>query len=403
MTVLVGHPSGNPNSHHAALAHYEAGRLEAFCVPWMPAASTIALLEHVPLTRNGVHRLSRRHFGPLAEAPKVQGRAGEWRRLLLRALGFGDEGLSYQANDWLMRTMARECHRSAVTAVHSYEDCSQGQFEEAKRLGKACIYDLPIGFYPAWESTLEALARTYADWLPASGLPASRHVRPGQKLREMALADLVLVPSSFVEESVRAHAGDKRIARAAYGVDLKFWRPSEDPPSSRPLNFLYAGQISLRKGIPLLLEAWEKAGMGDAQLDLVGIWQLAESRLARLPANVRVAPPCSKEELRDRYRQADVFVFPSYFEGFGLVLLEAMACGLPALASDATAGPDVLTESCGRVVPRGALEPLIEALRWFRKSRDRLPEMSRAARTEAERWTWEDYRRSVTQAVEPLL
>src|SRR5437870_5753527 len=36
MTILFGHPTGNPNSHHAALAHLEAGRLEAFCVPWMP-------------------------------------------------------------------------------------------------------------------------------------------------------------------------------------------------------------------------------------------------------------------------------------------------------------------------------------------------------------------------------
>ena len=148
---------------------------------------------------------------------------------------------------------------------------------------------------------------------------------------------------------------------------------------------------------------WEKARLREARLELVGIWQLAESKLASLPANVTVAPPCSREELRERYRQADVFVFPSYFEGFGLVLLEAMACGLPAIASDATAGPDVLTEDCGRVVPRGAVEPLVEVLRWFERSLDRLPEMSRAARTEAERWTWEDYRRSVTHAVESLL
>ncbi len=403
MTVLVGHPTGNPNSHHAGLAHYEAGCLEAFCVPWMPAASTLAHLGSVPVARRWVGRLARRHFAPLAEAPKVQGRAGEWRRLALRALGLGDEGFSYQANDWLMRTMARECRRAGVTAVHSYEDCSQGQFEEAKRLGKACIYDLPIGFYPAWKQTQEELARTYCDWLPVGGLPASRYVRPTQKLREMELADLVLVPSSFVEETVRVHAPEKRLARAAYGVDLEFWRPGAGPRGERPLNFLYAGQISLRKGIPLLLEAWERAGLRDAQLELVGIWQLAERKLGSLPANVTVFPPCSREELREWYRRADVFVFPSYFEGFGLVLLEAMACGLPALASDATAGPDVLTESCGRVVPRGALDPLIEALRWFERSRDRLPGMSRAARTEAERWTWEDYRRSVTQAVAPLL
>ena len=50
-----------------------------------------------------------------------------------------------------MRTMARECHRSTVTAVHAYEDCSLWPFIEAKRLGKACVYDLPTCYYPAWE------------------------------------------------------------------------------------------------------------------------------------------------------------------------------------------------------------------------------------------------------------
>ena len=60
-----------------------------------------------------------------------------------------------------MRTMARECRRLAVTAVHVYEDCALWQFVEAKRLGKACIYDMPIGYYPAWVHTQAELARKF--------------------------------------------------------------------------------------------------------------------------------------------------------------------------------------------------------------------------------------------------
>lgn len=403
MTVLFGHPTGNPNSHHAALAHLESGWLEAFCVPWVPSENALRRLAALPGAREGAARLARRRFAPLAGAPTIQGRWGEWGRLLRRALGKGDEGLSYEANDWLMRTMARHCGRPSVTAVHSYEDCSLGQFEAAKRLGKACIYDLPIGYYPAWRELQARLAREYAEWLPAVGLPSSRHVRPEQKLAEMRLADLVLAPSSFVERTVHEHLPDQRIARAGYGVDLEYWRPPSDRSTARPLTFLYAGQISLRKGIPLLLEAWERAAVAEARLELIGTWQLAEGRRTALPAGVSISPPCSREELRARYRLADVFVFPSYFEGFGLVLLEAMACGLPAIASDATAGPDVLTETSGRVVPRGELEPLVEALRWFGSHRDGVAAMAAAARIEAERWTWEDYRRSVSSAVAPFV
>ena len=78
----------------------------------------------------------------------------------------------------------------------------------------------------------------------------------------------------------------------------------------------------------------------------------------------------ASEALRDHYRRADVFVFPSFFEGLALVLLEAMACGLPAIASAATGGADVLTEASGRLLPVGDLEEC----------------------------TWDRYRRAVTEA-----
>ena len=402
MSVLFGHPAGNPNSHQAALAHFEAGRLEAFCVPWVPSAFVLRSLERMAPFRPMAQRLARRYFAPLAVAPKIQGRAGELPRLVTRALGWGDERLSYEANDWLMRTMRRECRRSAVTAVHAYEDCSLWQFEEAKRLGKACLYDMPIGYYPAWEQTQAKLVQRYADWLAPGGLPSSRHVRPEQKRREMELADMVLVPSVFVEKSIRAFHPHKVLTRAPYGVDLDFWRPPTRRKEARPLRFIFAGQLSLRKGIPMLLEAWNKAALRDAELELVGAWNLSEDKRAALPQGVTWVPPCSREALRARFLSADAFVFPSFFEGFALALLEAMACGLPVIASEVT-DPDVLPEGCGRLVPIGDLDALVEALRWFAGHRERLAVMSLAVRAKAESFTWQNYRRCVTDAVAPFV
>jgi glycosyltransferase involved in cell wall biosynthesis len=398
MSILFGHPAGNPNSFNAALAHFEAGRLEAFCVPWMPSEFTLDTLRRVPALRSMTDRLARRRFDPLARASKVQGRLGEIGRLIRRAFGWGNEGLSYQANDWLMRTMRRECARPTVAAVHAYEDCSLWQFEEARRRGKACIYDMPIGYYPAWEKTQSDLVHKYSDWLPAGGLPSNRHARPAQKLREMQLADLVLAPSRFVEQTILAVHPDKRVALAPYGVDLDFWRRPADLSGPRHLRFIHAGQISLRKGIPLLLEAWEKAALPGAELHLVGGWNLAADRRGVLPRGVTHVPPCSREELLAHYAASDVFVFPSFFEGFALAMLEAMACGLPVIASE-VADRGVLPENCGQVLPTGDLDALVDALRWFDRNRDRLPEMSRAVRTNVERFTWGNYRRCVTDAV----
>ena len=418
--ILFGHPTGNPNSHQAALAHYEACRLEGFCVPWFPGRFTLDLLAQVPGTKTEAARLRRRRFEPLADASKIQGRFGEWSRLLRRKFGLGDERMMYEANDWLMRAMARAARRSTVTAVHSYEDCSLGQFQEAKRHGKECIYDMPIGYYPWWDEKQKQLARDFVDWVPAGGLPSSRYVRPDQKVKEMELADLVLVACGFVEKTIREFYPDKKIAIAPYGVDAEFWSPGgeDDRTTGRrdnatiggrrsegallatpPLRFIYAGQSSIRKGIPVLLEAWEKAQLRDAELTLVGSWQLAVDRLKQLPRGVRFVGPVGPERLRELYRESDVFVFPSFFEGFGLVLLEAMACGLPAIASDRSAGPDILDDSCGRVVAAGDLEQLVETLRWFGAHRDQLPDMKRAARAKAETFTWKKYRTAVSEAV----
>jgi alpha-maltose-1-phosphate synthase len=400
--ILFGHPTGNPNSHHAALAHYETGRLEAFVLPWFPSRSALAVLRAFPPARTMAGRLERRRFEPLANAPKIQGRLGEFKRLVIRAFGKGDEGLSYEANDWLMRTMARESVRPSVTAVHSYEDASLWSFQQAKKLGKACIYDMPIGYYPAWEQSQAELARVYADWLPAGGLTSSKWVRPEQKREEMQLADLVFVPSRFARRSITDFI-DKQVALAIYGVDSNFWRPSTKEKKEGPLRFIYAGQLSIRKGIPVLLEAWKRANIKDAELELTGSWLLSNDKRSALPAGVRHLPPCSADELRRRYQSADVFIFPSFFEGFGLVLLEAMACGLPIISSERTAAPDFVSAENGSVVPAGDLEAWISALVTAAENRDRLPVMKSAARKTAVEHAWSRYRQAVSNAVGELL
>jgi glycosyltransferase involved in cell wall biosynthesis len=403
MSILIGHPSGAVFAFHAALAHYQNKHLAAFCVPWRPGRGTLQLLGMIPGAGEMTRRLSRRRFESLADAPMIQGRAGEIRRLLIRALGLSSDALAIEANEWLMHTMRRECRRAEVTAVHAYEDCSLLQFEEARKRNKACIYDMPIGYWRAWQEISSDFDRRYADWLPSGGQSPSSRTPLHQKSKEMDLADLVLVPSSFVRDTIQKYVSDRRIALAPYGVDLDFWKSNRAVVPDRPLRFLYAGHLSIRKGTPLLLEAWKKAALKDAELMLVGPWRLAISKQSEITGNIRYRPPCSPSALREGYREADVFVLPSFFEGFALVLLEAMSSGLPAIASDATGGLDSISMKAGHMLPRGDLEALIESLRWFSDNRSKLPAMSLAARQTAEQYTWANYRCAVSKAVAPFL
>jgi starch synthase len=405
MSILFGCAIANPNSLNAALAYLEAGLLECFCVPWMPSAGTIRMLSIVQPLWPSAQRLARRQFAPLSNVPKVQSRVGEICRLLTRAWGLDGYRLFEQVpiESWLMRTMARECHRSTVRAVHAYEDSSLWQFMEARRLGKACVYDMPICYYPAREKIHAELSRKYADWLPPNWSPITHDGLLAQKCQEMTLADLTLVPCGYAEATIREFYPHKNVVLAPYGVDAEFWTPGPINKPPGPLRFMYAGQISLRKGIPLLIEAWSRAELRDAELALVGSWLLADSKRRFLPPGIKWFPPCSPQALRDRYRESDVFVFPSFAEGFGLVLLEAMACGLPAISSEASIGPEIITDGCGFISPTGDLDRLVELLRWFDRHRDELPAMGREARAQAARCTWSNYRSLVIGAVSKLV
>jgi hypothetical protein len=108
--------------------------------------------------------------------------------------------------------------------------------------------------YSAIAAAQAELRRTYSGWDPSNGPSAASDVRLEQKRREMVLADLTLVASRYVEGTIREFYPHKEIARVPYGVDVEFWTPEPTNKPAGPLRFIYAGQVSLRKGVPLLVE-----------------------------------------------------------------------------------------------------------------------------------------------------
>ncbi|MEY5012282.1 MAG: hypothetical protein RLZZ253_3421, partial [Verrucomicrobiota bacterium] len=170
----------------------------------------------------------------------------------------------------------------------------------------------------------------------------------------------------------------------------------------RGLRFLFVGNCSVWKGVPLLLEAWADAGLSEAELVLVGGWRLSDRVRSELPSNVRTVSPVSSKELRRIYRGSDVLVLPSQFEGFGLVILEAMASGLPVIASDATAAPEIVDPDCGWVLSHSEKSAWVEALRNCAANRGRLAGMGTAARVRASQFGWDRYREALTDAVTRL-
>ncbi len=139
-----------------------------------------------------------------------------------------------------------------------------------------------------------------------------------------------------------------------------------------PASFVfYAGSISPRKGLPYLMEAFallKRQWHLNCQLVLTGGWQWGRSDVRQLIArldlegDVRTLGHVPAEHMPALYALADLFVYPSLYEGFGLPVLEAMACGCPVVCSNLTSLPEVAGEAALLVDPRD-VQVLAEALR----------------------------------------
>ncbi|WP_277542865.1 glycosyltransferase family 4 protein [Haloarcula laminariae] len=178
--------------------------------------------------------------------------------------------------------------------------------------------------------------------------------------RAARVADMVITVSEFSKDEIVTHLGIRpgKISVVHNGIEDLFL--SDDPGDEIELPdryVLFVGAMNPRKNVTRLLEA--AAGLpDDTELVMIGPDNKAafDSLDVTVPENVRVLGYVTKRELKYAYRNADCFIFPSLYEGFGLPPLEAMACGTPVVAGDAGALPEVLGEAAEFVDPESVAD-----------------------------------------------
>ena len=169
------------------------------------------------------------------------------------------------------------------------------------------------------------------------------HPRILQKhLRELEIADYIAVTSHFTQASLLENGiAEDRILLTPLGVDAARFVPANAPNDGR-FRVLYVGQLRLRKGVQYLLEAWARLRLDNAELLLVGdvVDEFKEilHKALRQHANITVVGHAA-DPVR-LYQSASVCVLPTIEDGFGLVVLEAMACGAPVILTENTGAKD---------------------------------------------------------------
>lgn len=307
--------------------------------------------------------------------------------------GLDNERVWHRRNA-LFQRLVPDGELTSADVIVGFDTSSWILARRAKRAGRGFVLDQTVGHPLARAGELTKLGLGSDIW-PAAFAPRWRPLREAERC-EHELADRVVVAGSFSARTLHDQGvPQEKIAIIPYGVADEFLNVGAARASNPPLGgpkFLFAGHLSPRKGVGVLLQAWSKIDITGASLRLAGGGDRQQWQPRNSPASTAFLGQTPRTQLLEEFKQASIFVFPSLFEGFALVLLEAMAAGLPIITTPNTAGPDLIEHGReGLIVPAGDANALEHAMFSVGSEPHRAAAMGRAAHEKAKRYTWGRY------------
>lgn len=226
-----------------------------------------------------------------------------------------------------------------------------------------------------------------------------------KELKEFSETDYISVPSSFAKRTfIEKGIPESKLIQIPYGVDLSSFR--QVPKEDNVFRVVYAGGMSLLKGVHYLLQAFAELNLPDSELLLMGALN-DEMRpfFKKYDGKFKWVGHVPQNEMYKYYSQGSVFVMNSLQDGFGMVIIQAMACGLPVVASENTGGPDVVRNGKdGYIIPIRDVKELKRKLEYLYQNQDVCREMGRSAKERASSgFTWDDYGEKMVNAYKIIL
>lgn len=252
--------------------------------------------------------------------------------------------------------------------IHAMPGQALHTFGRARQLGIRTVLNHATG--PLWRQNDLLAAEFVRAGLRPPALSDSVKALEEQHLAEYALADFHCAASTVVRDQLIGEGiPENRIWVIPYGADDAVFHPGTGTKPSSEFRIVFAGQLILRKGLRTLLEALSYLGRNDWRLDCYGTLSretLSDRRTYRGKTEVFYHGPVSARRLASAFRGASLLVLPSLEEGFGLVVPQALSCGLPCIVSDATGARDLIRHrENGSVFPVKNYTALAEEIDWW--------------------------------------
>jgi glycosyltransferase involved in cell wall biosynthesis len=386
LRVVVCHP-GRQYSHQLALALADANLLAKYLtgVPTHPQAGgrlgTLLLAKWsdvyaIPLD----HALVEHSF--ISPLVRRLGNCLHSRRLAVDLAHRGDRLFDLWA--------ARRIEQLRPDVVVAYENCALHTFRAAKTIGATTVLDA-ASFHHGWQDRFLR---------PETFAHALDRINRAKDI-EIELADHIITVSEFARQSyLEAGIAADRLTAIPLGVDTDLFRYEASKSASREakVNFAFVGQLSNRKGTDVLLAAARILTNRGINFTLTLFGNPSQAYSFDDLKNCRVRGWLGHRELATELAQCDVLVLPSRHDSFGMVVAEAMACGLPAIVSDCVGAKEMISPAVnGHVVPAGDADVLADAMRWYVERPNQLAAMGKAARKSAQLYGWPRYREQVVK------
>ncbi|WP_028295680.1 glycosyltransferase family 4 protein [Olivibacter sitiensis] len=410
--LLLTHPIGNQNVRAALRGFKDAGILSEF-------HTSIAAFPNDLMYRLGglpaLGEIRKRTFDkdlraltrvdPFIETGRLLASKISWKALIQHEDGvFCIDAVSRRSSRYSARQLNRQ-KGDLLKAVYAYEDAALEVFQRAKQMGLLNLYDLPIGYWRAARQLMQEELDKRPEWASTLTSFKDSENKLKRKDEELNLADHVFVASSFTKKTLESYPGHLAPVHVIpYGFPEANLTREYTYIVGRPLKLLFVGGLSQRKGIANVLEAVEM--LGD-MVDLTIIGRKTSEDCRPLNEGLkkhRYIPSLAHGEILKAMREHDVLLFPSLFEGFGLVITEAMSQGTPVITTDRTAGADLIEDGKdGWLVEAGNTNALIQKIEEILLDPAVVERTGKAARLKALQRPWTVYGSELTVMVEALM
>lgn len=395
-TFTVSH-SGKQHSYHLAKALLDLGKLQGF---YTSSYVGSPFLQKLILASD--NQFFNRRFKEGLAGPFVHSHWGfELREFAMRKLQGKSakvQDLVYERDTAFDQMMAQKLQSIESSHFWGFQGSCHASLEAAKAAGKVAICELATAHVTQARKLLSEEARLQPEWADSID---NLYFPPAYEKRleeEPIRADRVIAASQFTKWTLtESGIADSKISVLPLGFEaerIPFQLPKIGL-ANRPLRLLFAGTVTQRKGISYLLEAMAGLSPSDSvELHIVGGVQGSGLAFRKQKELYQHHPPVSQHELFQLYGEFDALVLPTVFEGFGLVIVEAMAAGLPVITTAHSMGPDVVTNGKnGWIVPIRDAQSLKDRILQLRQLSDNdYLSMRQAARAAALGFTWDGFR-----------